>query len=279
MTSQQVFQSVNQAASDILNSMIVFLPRIFWAVVVLGTGVILAWILKKITLKIVRGLDALFEKIAAEKGLQHVQLKQPLERFIGETIFWLSLIFFLILAIQILQLQFLSTFLEGVLNSIPQLAVGILIIIASFFIGSIFRQIVTSALDTAQVEQAEYLGKGIKIIVVLIGILIGIGQIGIDISFLSTIASVAFGALLGALALAFGLGAKTYVANIISSAQVRKLYQNGDTINIEGTNGKVIEINSTMILLQSDDGQIAMPAKLFMEKTSVLLMPVEKDEA
>ena len=165
------------------------------------------------------------------------------------------------------------------MNSIPLLAIGILIIIASFFIGSVCRQIVTSAFDVMEIEQAELLGNGIKILVVLIGILIGVGQIGIDISFLTSIVSVSFGAILGALALAFGFGARTYVANIVSSGQIRKLYQNGDTIMIENRKGKIIEINATMVLLQSDEGQIAMPAKLFMEKTSVLMTSVDKDEA
>ncbi len=274
-----MLRSVNDVASEIFNSVIVLLPRIFWAAVLLGTGVVLAWIFKKITVKIVRGFDKLFEKVATERGLQHIQVKQPLERFIGETIFWLSLVFFLILAIQILQLDFLSSFLEDVLGSIPQLAIGILIIIASFFIGSICRQIVFSTFDAMEIEQAELFGNGIKILVVLMGILIGAGQIGIDISFLTSVVSVSFGAILGALALAFGFGAKTYVANILSSAQIRKLYQIGDTIMIEDTKGKIIEINPTMILLQSEEGQIAMPAKLFLEKTSVLVTPVEKDEA
>ena len=201
------------------------------------------------------------------------------ERFIGETIFWLSLLFFFILAIQILQLEFLSAFLEDVLSSIPLLAIGILIIIASFFIGSICRQIVSSAFDAMEIEQAELLGNGIKVLVVLMGILLGIAQVGIDISFLTSVVSVSFGAILGAIALAFGFGAKTYVANILSSAQVRKLYQNGDTVMIENIKGKIIEIKSTMILLQSDEGQIAMPAKIFLEKTSILVTPVEKDGA
>lgn len=279
MTNQQMPASVNDFVSGITNSVVILFPRIFWAFVLVGAGIVLAWIFKKITLKTVRGLDNLFERAAEQKGLQHIQIKEPLESFIGETVFWLSLLFFFVLAIHILQLAFLTSFLEELLNSIPLLAIGILIIIASFFIGSICRQIVTSAFDALQIEQAELLGNGIKILVVLIGILIGVGQIGIDISFLTSVVSVSFGAILGALALAFGFGARTYVANIISSAQIRKLYQNGDTIIIENKKGKITEINATMVLLQSDEGQTAMPAKLFMEKTSVLVTSVEKDEA
>jgi hypothetical protein len=41
MTSQQVLQSVNTVASDIFNSVIMMLPRIFWAAVLLGTGAVL----------------------------------------------------------------------------------------------------------------------------------------------------------------------------------------------------------------------------------------------
>ena len=279
MAGQQTSISVTQFVSDLASSIINLLPRLFWAAVLIAAGFLLAWLFKKISVKIVRGLDTLSAKMAEQRGLHHVKVKEPIERFIGETVFWLSLIFFFILAIHILQLEFLSSFLEDLLNSIPLLAVGMLIIIASFFIGSVCRQIVFSAFTAMEIEQAELLGNAIQILIVLMGVLVGVGQIGIDISFLTSVMSIAFGAILGALALAFGVGAKTYVSNIMSSTQVRKLYQTGDTLMVNDIKGKIIEITPTMVILQSDAGQIAIPAKLFLEKTSLLVTPVEKDEA
>ncbi len=279
MTIHDATQSINKIIATIFSSASALFPRIFWALILAGTGWVVALILKKITIKTASGFDKLFQKQVEQQGLPHVQIKRQFGFFLGEAVFWLSFLFFLVLAINILQLEFLSTFLQNVLNSLPLLAIGIVIIFASFFIGSISRQIVKSTFLAMHVEQAELLGNAVKAVIVFMGLLLGIAQIGIDISFLTTVVSISFGAALGALALAFGIGAMTFVENILSTAHIRRIYQDGDTIVLENFKGKIIEITSTMVILQSDEGQSSMPAKLFLEKTSLLLTPLEKDEA
>ena len=96
--TNQLPASVNNFVSGITNSVVIFFPRIFWAFILVGAGIVLAWIFKKITVKIVHCLDNRFKRAAEQKGLQHIQIKEPLERFIGEIVFWLSLLFFFVLA-------------------------------------------------------------------------------------------------------------------------------------------------------------------------------------
>ena len=48
---------------------------------------------------------------------------------------------------------------------------------------------------------------------------------------------------------------------------------------VENMRGKIVDINSTMVILQSDEGQVAMPAKIFLEKMSLLYDQVDKNEA
>ncbi len=158
------------------------------------------------------------------------------------------------------------------------LALGILIIIASFSIGSVARQIVSTAFQAMEVEQAEVFGTGTRMIIIVTGVLMGIAQVGIDISFLTTVISISFSAVLGAIALSFALGAKSYVANVLSSAQIRKIYQNGDTVSIDGVTGTIIEISSTLVIMQSEEGQITMPTQVFFEKQSLLVEQEKSDE-
>jgi small-conductance mechanosensitive channel len=278
MTINDVNHSLNEIVSSLFSSATILFPRIFWAVILAGSGWIVAWILKKIAIKMVGGLDQLFQRRLAQDGRYQIKIKQ-FESLVGNIVFWLSLLFFLVLAIHILQLEFLSTFLQNVLENIPHLAIAIFIIFTSFFLGSISRQLVTTAFTAMQVEHAELLGKAVKMLIVSMGLLLGVAQIGIDVSFLTTVISISIAAALGALALAFGIGAQSYVANILSSTQIRKIYQNDDTVMIDNRSGKIIEITATMIILQSEAGQISIPAKLFLEKASLLINPEENDAA
>ena len=277
MTIQDVAQSINEVFATILDSATSFLPRIFWSLILVGGGWLAAWLFKKITLKLVKALDQLFQRVADQKALPAVQLNRY-GHFIAGVVFWISFLFAIILAIQLLELEFLSTFLQNTLLNLPHLIVGILIVFASFLIGSVSRQFAMKAFYTMQVEHAEVLGNLIKGVIVFMGVLLGVGQVGVDVSILNAIVSISCAAILGAMALAFGIGAKPYVENVISSVQIRKIYQSGDTVMIDDVAGKIIEITSTMVFLQSNEGQISMPAKLFLQKTSILITPQEKDE-
>jgi small-conductance mechanosensitive channel len=166
-----------------------------------------------------------------------------------------------------------------VLKSLPLLPVAVLIIILSFFVGSLCRQVVASTFRAMEIAQAELFGSSIKYLVIVTGVLLGMDQVGIDIGFLAALISIFLAAVLGAIALAFRLGARVYVANVLASRQLRKLYRVGDTVMLDGRKGRIAEITATMIILQSVEGQLAMPAGLFQEKMSVLYRQVERDEA
>ncbi|MCB2182482.1 MAG: mechanosensitive ion channel [Desulfobulbaceae bacterium] len=279
MTINHVVNSVNEIIANIVSSAAAFFPRLFWALVLAGVGWLAAWILKQVTLKMVTGLDQLFLKKVEQKGLPSVQIKHRYGPFLGEAVFWTSFLFFFLLAIQILQLELLSAFLQNALNYLPHLAIAIVLVVTSFFIGSISRHLVSKALQAMKVEQADLLGNLVKVAVVFMGLLLGVDQIGVDVGIINTFVSISLAAGLGAIALAFGIGSKTYVENTISSVQIRRIYQSGDTVMIDSVEGEIVEITSTLVFLQSPEGQISLPAKLFLEKTSLLKNPLEKNEA
>ncbi|MGB5529022.1 MAG: mechanosensitive ion channel domain-containing protein, partial [Ignavibacteriaceae bacterium] len=95
--------------------------------------------------------------------------------------------------------------------------------------------------------------------------------IGIDIAIVTIIISIIIGALLFSAALSFGLGAKTSVSNIIASYYVHSTYQEGNIIKINNIEGKIIQISSTAVILDTPEGQVSIPAKEFNEQTSILI--------
>ena len=68
----------------------------------------------------------------------------------------------------------------------------------------------------------------------------------------------------GALGLAFALGARGYVANLVARREL-DAYREGDTLRIDGVEGTVAALRRTGIVLATADGLVAIPAARFTE--------------
>ena len=102
-------------------------------------------------------------------------------------------------------------------------------------------------------------------------IIIAINQVGIDISFLTSLTYILLASLLFGAAMAFGMGAKASVSNILASYYIARNYSEGNLIRIGEHEGRIIKITSTSVYLESDAGQVIIPAKDFNEQQSVLI--------
>ena len=67
------------------------------------------------------------------------------------------------------------------------------------------------------------------------------------------------GALLGGLALAVSLGARTYVGNLIAGHQLQQHYEVGQTIHIGDYEGTIVEIATTLVILETPQGRLTLP--------------------
>jgi small-conductance mechanosensitive channel len=102
--------------------------------------------------------------------------------------------------------------------------------------------------------------------------LVAIEQLGIEISFLKATLTVVLAALLGGAALSFGLGGQRVAANILSAHYVQKLYQVGQTIRLDGIEGRIARITETTVILESEEGEVAIPASSVTDGRSLLVL-------
>ena len=115
------------------------------------------------------------------------------------------------------------------------------------------------------------LGRIVNYTILVISIIIAINQVGIDISFLTSLTYILVGALLFGAALAFGIGAKASVSNILASHYITRNYTEGNLIRIGEYEGRIIKISSTSVFLETESGQVIIPAKEFSEQKSILI--------
>jgi small-conductance mechanosensitive channel len=77
--------------------------------------------------------------------------------------------------------------------------------------------------------------------------------------------------MLGGIALAFGLGARTHVSNIIAANQMRQIYQVGDRVRVGDIEGKIMDIMVARVIIETESGTVDVPAKIFDEQVTMVV--------
>jgi len=254
-----------------------WLPNLFAAIVLLIVGWLAARFAKVLTLRLVTLLDGAIQRLFQRRGATAPPSALASGRVVGELVFWVVMLFFLTAAMHILGVETFTAWMHRVLGYLPTLVVGALIILAGFLVSSLARDIVIAAapLETAS---RRLLGRGAQAIILVTAIVIGADQIGINITFVVIITSVILAALLGGVALALSLGARTYVANLIGARYLRETYRVGQRVRIGEQEGRVLEFSATAIVLETTAGRMNIPGKVFNELPSVLLVGNSADE-
>lgn len=259
------------ATSRMLENFLEYLPQLLGAIAILIIGWIVARIMRAITTRIAKSFDRLSSFVGLGKFFSGTRLNDAAITIIGNVVFWLVILFFLTSATNLLGLTMFSGWLDRVISHLPNILSGALIIVAGLIIGKLVKDTVQTAARNMPSRQRALLARGAQIFTVATMIVIGIDQIGIDITVLITVIAIAVGALLGGLAIAFSLGARTLVSNLIGARYLNKDYRVGETIRVGDAEGTILELSSVAVVVETSDGRMTIPAKTFGEEASLLL--------
>ena len=259
------------ATSRMLENFLEYLPQLLGAIAILIIGWIVARIARAITTRVAKSFDRLSNLVGLGKFFSGTRLNDAAITIIGNVVFWLVILFFLTSATNLLGLTMFSGWLDRVIGHLPNILSGALIIVAGLIIGKLVKDTVQTAARNMPSRQRALLARGAQIFTVATMIVIGIDQIGIDITVLITVIAIAVGALLGGLAIAFSLGARTLVSNLIGARYLNKDYRVGETIRVGGAEGTILELSSVAVVVETSDGRMTIPAKTFGEEASLLL--------
>ena len=105
-----------------------------------------------------------------------------------------------------------------------------------------------------------------------IGVIVGLQQVEVDISFLGNAIIVVIGIILASVGIAIGIGARFHVANLVASRELQQIAV-GDRIQIEGIEGSVIDIKRTRVQIMTESGTAYIPTSRFTQSTFVILSP------
>ncbi|MEX2489012.1 MAG: mechanosensitive ion channel domain-containing protein [Pseudomonadales bacterium] len=194
--------------------------------------------------------------------------------FARRVTYYLTLAFFLLLALRILGVVGLTEWLDVVLAFIPQIIIGGLIILLGWFLGMMAYTLVASLL---QPGRSNLLPRLAQIIVIVTAIMTGLAQMNLDLSFIANVLMILIGTFLGGMALAFAIGSRQLVANLLARRDLDH-YHPGDRIRVNNIEGTIIEITGTTVVLEAGEGLVTVPTSIFSETEILRLRESTSDE-
>lgn len=266
MDMTHLMESFASTFTGMADQVVAYLPRLVAALVVVLLGWILARLTRAFVIRLIAGLDQVWYKLVSRTGLDHTYLHLVSARLIGEVLFWFVILVSIFGAAQILSVGAVTDWVASAISYLPSILAGVLIVVLGVVLSSLVRSLVAAAASTAHITQANQLGRAVQILVVVVAVIVGVTQLGIDVSFLTTITAITLAAGFGGIALAFGLGARSHVAHLLGMQQLRKLYKIGDEIRIGQVQGRILAFTTTTVLVETSEGRAHVPAGDFMDQ-------------
>ncbi len=152
---------VSEPLKALLQEVLSYAPRVFGAVLLLVLAWLVATLLRRLTMALLKGAH-LDKRLGAGAGLdddRHV----PISKSMSDAIYWLVLLLFLPAVLDALGLQGLlapvQVLLNDILGFLPRLVAAGMILLAGWFMARLIQRIVTSLLSAAGLDRfAERLG-------------------------------------------------------------------------------------------------------------------------
>jgi len=263
-----LYESLGETYREFITLILVYSPKVFSVVALLVIGLLISHAFRIVILKVLKSIDnaSQFTSIA---GIKFTKSKiSTYAEIFSKFVFWVILIFFITSSANLLGLKIFQEWLDGILSYIPNLAVCMVIIGFGILLANGTKIAISHTYESGS-HGAQIISKASQAIIIFISFIIGVEQLGIKLAFLTNILEIGFGAMCASIALAFGLGAKSLIENVIGSQYIKRHCKIGEIIDVAGYSGVIIDITSSTIVLDSKSGRVVLPAKLFFQEGSV----------
>ncbi len=252
-------------------------PSLLGATLLLLVGWLLALLLRLLIMRVGTGLDRLFDSARVRAGRSAIELRWPASRVVAYTVYWLVILFFIAAAANLLGLPRVADLFGAILVYLPILLLIGGALFGVYLLSGLIADLVEGAARSTSLAHAALMGRLARIFIMVLAVIIAVGQLGIDVTLLVNVVTILAAMLFGGAALAFGIGAAGTVGNIVSSHYVRRLYQVGQRVRIDGVDGEVLEITPVTVVLDTREGRALVPARVFSEKACVVLEDTDDD--
>jgi hypothetical protein len=207
--THEILEALQTYLNNISHGLAHFLPRLITAVLLLVTGWLLALALRALTRLVLRWVrfNTLMEHAGASEFLEKARLGAP-DRVAGSVVFWIAWLALLLFALRTLGLVEIDALIQDFVRYLPKLGSALLVVVVGVFLSNFAWRAVLLAAVNARVRGAKVLGALVRAVTLIAASAMALEQLAIGQSVILTAFAISFGAIMLALAIAFGLGGR-----------------------------------------------------------------------
>ncbi|HHS95358.1 MAG TPA: mechanosensitive ion channel, partial [Phaeodactylibacter sp.] len=241
--------------------------------IVLLIGWVIAKIVAYITKKLLRSIhiDKLAERLNEIDFIHKSNMSIVPSTIFSKLLYYVILLLFGIVATEILNVQPVSELVGDILTYIPNVFAAIIVLFIGLFIADFIKGMVQTTTQSMGIPSHKLIATVVFYFIFLMTIITAIKQLGIEANFIETNLSYIIGGAVLAFAIGYGLASKDMMANFLSSFYSKEKFSIGDVVSIAGHKGQIVEINSSsMILRTNDNRKVIVPlSKLSTENIEI----------
>jgi len=251
---------------------VAYLPNLAAALGLVIVGWIVAWLSRAIVVRVLgAALTLLARQRAVGPALARSRVGPGFALLIGRVVYWFVLTLFVAAAVERLELAIAASLVSAFAAFLPRVLVGVVIVFGGIIAGQVAFPAVQRTAAAAGVPHATLLARSVQVILIFLGIVTAADHVGIQSTLLTVVVATAIGAVLGGATLAFGLGSRTVVSNIVAVFYVLKTYRVGQVVRIGDIEGPIVGITETGVLIASPEGRVLVPGSRFTHDASTLV--------
>ena len=204
-----VVVTLRLALARFAESLAHFLPRILAALAIFVVGVLLTALLRAVTRRLLKWLrfDQLVERVGAGQVLTKIGAKPP-HHLLGTAVYWLTWIAVVLAMLRALGLTAAEVLLSDFIRFLPDLAAAIVVVVLGFLLSGLAWRASLLAAVNARMQSAKLVGAMVRGLVLVGTLAMAFEQIGVGRGVMHTAFALVFGAIMLAVAIAFGLGGR-----------------------------------------------------------------------
>jgi hypothetical protein len=196
--------------SSALNLAFSFVPKLVGFLLVLLIGWIVASLLAKaVTFLLKRvGFERMAERIGLNRLEQRIGMRMDAATLLGKIVYWFVFLIFLIPAFNSLGLPTVSNILQVIISYIPNVFVAVLVLFLGTLLAAFVADIVRGALSGGHLGNSNIIANIARGAIIGFAALMALYQLQIAPAIIETLFTAVVGALALAFGLAFGLGGR-----------------------------------------------------------------------
>jgi hypothetical protein len=213
----EIQHALLQSWRNFVTAFALFVPRLVAAAIIFGGGFVVAlaarWSVRRLLTWL--RVEQLWIRSGAIELLRAADMPAP-ELLIAKIVFWIVWLSFIVSAVDTLQFMPFQGLVNQFFHFVPRFIVALLVLALAFLIANFLWRATLLAAVNAGIPGARLMSGGLRILVVAIGSVMALEQLGLATSVVLTAFAITFGAFMLGLAIAFGLGGRDAAKDLLA---------------------------------------------------------------